>query len=987
MSAGASAADGPLTDAVARGIVCALRPATVLAIGEERGALIEALRRRGVAAFGPESPAASGEVVPAASPPHRAVGLVPDALRERYDLIVWLDLAGQVSPSQAAPTIADLCRCADDILVVPPPTWLDALEDVGELRGDWAVAFALQGYGHDVEFGATFPVPGTMRFRKGRASLASVVAAYERRLWRLAREARLRREHGIEQQAELVALAAGRPVSPGDELRAELAEALRRLAEAQGARARVARQLQEVLESRSWRLMQRVQRVRLRLIPRGSRREWGLNALMRAAGAGRRHGVRGTFRLLRGAIAWERLSWGRGAGPRRQGARLAAPEPIQAPPPLERRTIPVDIVVCVHDALPDVQACLEAVVRYTAPPYRLVLVDDGSSRETYEALRTFAEAQDATLLRNPEVRGYTRAANQGLAATQTPYVVLLNSDTLVTPRWLDRLVACAESDPRIGLVGPLSNTASWQSIPELFDTAGEWAANRLPPGVAPADMAARIARYAGRVYPRLPFLNGFCLLLRRAMLDEIGVFDEATFGEGYGEENDLCLRAQQAGWQLAVADDAYVYHAQSRSYSHERRRQLSRRADERLLAKHDHAVVMEGVETCRGDRVMEGVRARARALALRERLVAAAQRGWEGRRVLFLLPLTAPTGGGHVVLQEAAAMRRFGVDARLLNLTSQRSAFEASHPDNVIPVAYIETPEEARELFPRYDAVVATAYYTVPWLGVEPRPGPRPARAYYIQDFEPFFFPVESAAHREARTSYAAYPDLVRFTKTAWNARVVEAHSGVAASVVGPSVDIDLFRPRRRSVRPESVVRIAAMVRPSTPRRAARLTMEVLREVDRRHGGAVEIVLFGCDPDDPGFRALPRDFAWRHAGVLSRAQTAALLNDVDVFADLSTYQAMGLTALEAMACGAAVIVPQEGGAESFAVHEENALVVDTRSVEACLAAVERLVGDASLRRRLAARGVWRACEFPPEAAAYRVLQVLFPQGRARGWSR
>ena len=125
-----------------------------------------------------------------------------------------------------------------------------------------------------------------------------------------------------------------------------------------------------------------------------------------------------------------------------------------------------------------------------------------------------------------------------------------------------------ESDPRIGLVGPLSNTASWQSIPDVRLPDGEWAENPLGEGTTPEDMARSVARYSGRLYPRLPFLNGFCLLIRRQVIDELGRFDEVTFGRGYGEENDYCLRAAKAGWQLAVADDVYVYHRQSRSYSH-----------------------------------------------------------------------------------------------------------------------------------------------------------------------------------------------------------------------------------------------------------------------------------------------------------------------------------------------------------------------------------------------------------------------------------
>ena len=66
-------------------------------------------------------------------------------------------------------------------------------------------------------------------------------------------------------------------------------------------------------------------------------------------------------------------------------------------------------------------------------------------------------------------------------------------------------------------------------------------------------------------YPDLPTGVGFCLYLRRAMLDAVGLFDPA-FGLGYGEENDLCLRAARAGWRNLLADNAFVVHTGGRSF-------------------------------------------------------------------------------------------------------------------------------------------------------------------------------------------------------------------------------------------------------------------------------------------------------------------------------------------------------------------------------------------------------------------------------------
>src|SRR5690606_36189016 len=125
---------------------------------------------------------------------------------------------------------------------------------------------------------------------------------------------------------------------------------------------------------------------------------------------------------------------------------------VQTRAPLETHRGTAAIVVCVHNALADVERCLESVVQHTTAPYSVILVDDGSEAPTRDYLAAFAAEHGATLLRNESATGYTRAANQGLREATADYVVLLNSDTIVTSGWLDRMIACAESDSEIGMV-------------------------------------------------------------------------------------------------------------------------------------------------------------------------------------------------------------------------------------------------------------------------------------------------------------------------------------------------------------------------------------------------------------------------------------------------------------------------------------------------------------------------------------------------------
>ncbi|NJL61976.1 MAG: glycosyltransferase [Methylacidiphilales bacterium] len=651
--------------------------------------------------------------------------------------------------------------------------------------------------------------------------------------------------------------------------------------------------------------------------------------------------------------------------------------------PLVKHSATVDVIICVHNAFVDVKICLESVIRNSRNPYSIILVDDGSQEETRKYLSDFANSQGVTLIRNETAKGYTFAANQGLKVSKANYAILLNSDTIVTPDWLDRIVACGESDPQIGIVGPLSNTASWQSIPEISHE-GDWAENKLPEEMSVADMGRLVAEYSNRLYPRIPFLNGFCLAIKRSTIEDIGYFDEDAFGAGYGEENDYCLRAGKAGWQLAIADDAYIYHSQSRSYSNERRKLLCERADKALVAKHGQQIISDGVAICRFDRVLEGIRIRSKFMVIRQQLIDRGKRYWEGKRILIILPITEPGGGGNVIFQEAAAMQKMGVDVQILNFKSNQSSFEISYPDTTIPIVYVEKENQIPELISQYDAVIATLYKSVYWI--EPTKVKttyininNPIYGYYIQDFEPDFFPSDTEEYKIALDSYTHNPNFVKITKTAWNRDIVKQRTGVEPLLIGSSVNLDLFSPRniQEPSLSKKSLQIAAMIRPSSPRRNAELTMKVLQKIYQLHGDNIEIIIFGCSSNQLQSFNLQHNFPWRNAGIITRPQLAFLLNNIDIFADFSTFQAMGLTAMEAMACGVAVIVPENGGASSFAIAEHNSLIVDTNSQEACLNQLNRLILDEQLRSRLQKQALEDICVYFPEKAAYNTLKFLF----------
>lgn len=649
--------------------------------------------------------------------------------------------------------------------------------------------------------------------------------------------------------------------------------------------------------------------------------------------------------------------------------------PAIEPEPLGDAT--VDIVICVHNALVRVQSCLESIRPTLGSSCRVIVVDDGSADATREYLESFTKTAGWKLIRHEQAVGYPRAANEGMTATTADFVVLLNSDTEVSREWLERLVMCARSDPSIGMVGPLSNAASWQSVPAI-ESNGDWATNSLPVDMSLSDVARAIGERSGRSYPRVGVLNGFCLLIKRAVIDEVGLFDLGSFGSGYGEENDLCLRARKNGWDLAIADDVYVYHHQTSSYTLEERLLRSKAADLELRRKHGEDAVNAAVSSCRDNPILAAIREKHANSLERYRCVERARKRFGGMTLSFVLPTAEPSGGANVVLLEALAMQRMGIDVEIVNLEAHRSRFEYVYGRNPVRRRYFKTVKDLIYGISDRDAVVGTLYTTMEWVAKFGDTTSNQTVVYYIQDFEPYFFDPTELDYELAMRSYTLIPTSVLIAKTDWTRRKVYENTGVNPSVIGPSVDLDLFTLRhpRRAKWPEGPLRVAAMLRPSTPRRAPQFTVDVLKEVERSMDRTLEVVVFGGDGRDPELQTLGLPPSWRNEGVLRDVQLAGLLAEVDLFVDLSAYQAMGLTALEALSSGVPVVVPTEGGTDAFAHEGYNAAIANTAVDSECVDAILRVLNDDDVRDVLASNARTSVSGFAGEYVAARFLKAV-----------
>lgn len=230
--------------------------------------------------------------------------------------------------------------------------------------------------------------------------------------------------------------------------------------------------------------------------------------------------------------------------------------------------MPVDIIVPVYNGYEDLCLCIESVLRHTDFSIdRVLFVNDCSPDERILPLLKEYIRPGIELIDAPVNGGFSESVNLGMKASRHD-VILLNSDTIVTKRWVDKLFAAAYADPATGTVTPFSNNGSLCSTPVFFQD------NTVPEGFSVDEYAAIVEYCSPREYPQIPVAVGFCMFLKREAIDAVGLFDAATFQRGYGEENDFCFRAARLGYRHVLCDDTFIFHSGTVSFSDGERKAL-----------------------------------------------------------------------------------------------------------------------------------------------------------------------------------------------------------------------------------------------------------------------------------------------------------------------------------------------------------------------------------------------------------------------------
>jgi hypothetical protein len=425
----------------------------------------------------------------------------------------------------------------------------------------------------------------------------------------------------------------------------------------------------------------------------------------------------------------------------------------------------------------------------------------------------------------------------------------------------------------------------------------------------------------------VPLVNGFCLLVTRSALDAVGLFDEKSFPRGFGEEDDFAIRALGAGFRHRIADDCYVYHAKSRSFTPEGRDEIVRETQPVLARKHGRGRLEDVVARARGNEDLLRARVAARLAATGALpLETTPLQLPKPVRIAWLQPHLDVVGGIRRTIEMTNRLVAWGFEVTLYTAEGRRTGW--------LPIAADVT--QLTELGSRKsDCLIITDPDVVdPFLDAN--------ITFKINyHLHAYYLYRESSPQLEAY--YRMDPSVVHIANSHWTAEQIADRFKVEAVIPG-GVSRELFRPMR---------------------------------VSRTH----DVGCYGSPRPRKGTAAIEeatRGLRLLRLSQVSRSQQdlAECLCRASVFVSASTIEGFNFCPLEAMACGVPVVTTDDGGNREYVVDGENALVVSEPDPALLRPAIEHLLSDSKLRLRLIERGMETAWRYTWDDATLQLAQLI-----------
>ena len=552
----------------------------------------------------------------------------------------------------------------------------------------------------------------------------------------------------------------------------------------------------------------------------------------------------------------------------------------------------VNIVLPVYNSIHLTKECLDAVVKHTYWPYHVTIVDDASDKYTNDELAKIVAANPnkMTLLTNKKNRGFAATVNRGVKHLEasSKYTCYLNSDVLVTPYWLTKMVTALNSDPRNKIVNPVTNNTAVINV-------------GMNPGYSYQSMNTVLEKTATRRYPEV-MPTGFCFLFPNSLIKAVGYLDEAY--ANFGEETDFWMRTLTYTngktfdrWRAVLADDTYIFHQRGASYAtlgEEQHMNLRKTASARFRAAWPSWTVWS--------KSIDSVKAIAPLKRKRNATqLADAIGNFKRPSVCFVTHSVETCGGMHYIADIVNTINANGGDARVaIILRDGKNMTEPVAELRQAPIVFATLDEFlanfTTDAFSQGVVIAATSELADP-VAKLCAANDKLIPVLHIQSHEPSLVSDPELA-KKLDSNFDLIPNII--SSSSW---ITKEIGRPVLGTINPGVDRDIFYPLDRSAgdeRPTVMIALNGRYPFKGSDRGVQVAQHILH-MAKQKGKEVRVMAVGAS----AVAGFPEVLC---QGTMARTRLAKMLaTEVDVFVDPALNHSYGMPSLEAIACGAVVV--------------------------------------------------------------------------------
>lgn len=564
-----------------------------------------------------------------------------------------------------------------------------------------------------------------------------------------------------------------------------------------------------------------------------------------------------------------------------------------------------DIIIPIYNSPEWVKMCVYALYKNTPEEYigKVILMNDNSDELSCNCIENLKNKyKTIEVYKNETNLGFIKNVNKGMDKTTADYILLLNTDCLLSKNTIPKLIDHMEKNKKIGLICPISSNAANLSydIPENYSY------------MQINDMFYK--QFKGKNFDACTVV-GNCLMISRECMEKTGYLDEA-YGMGYGDETDYQFKAHKQGFEAKVAIDTYVFHKSEVSFgtSPEKQKRLEHNREiffsrwgEEYNKKMQEYVKNDPIEYINTHLKME-----------------------ENPHpdVLFFLPdIHQNAGGVHMVVDIVNYLNINGYFANILT--------ERIHEYKEIMIFSPSFMKNIKDIEPK--CIVGTIYPTIFFVETIAKHYNIPA-VNFMQGYEPCFdngeiYSWAELACRNSQNILAISQFLKEKCKTNFRKD---------ATVIQNAINTDLIYNTNKKRKEK--ISITMDLRNSFPK-GDFLLNEILKKLTLKDYNIEINVIYVKKTMFPINNNSNIKINY-YEGPLNRKEVSNILFNTDIFIDASLMEGFGLMSLEAMAAGAVPIVGESFGIDEYAKDNENSFIIkEINNVDKYIEKIEVLLKD------------------------------------------